>query len=186
MVWGWTIEPVGRRIVEYRMGRFGRQPHRKRRRRGRTGLRHLEDAHRCQRAIRATGALLIRAARHVAGHRRHIRQFGTSRHLCRRRRHQRRNGEPGDNEYREQRGDEPAQDHALPWHRRETLERWPWFTYATARGERQGACRRHSRPNLQAIDREATVSNGSSGARRPCDAFKSWRTRTAGTGRLNR
>jgi hypothetical protein len=37
-----------------------------------------------------------------------------------------------------------------------------------------------------AIDRETTVSTGSSGIRRPCEAFSNWRTRTAGTGRLNR
>jgi hypothetical protein len=37
----------------------------------------------------------------------------------------------------------------------------------------------------QAIDRDETTSSGSS-MRRPCDAFSSWRTRAAGTGRLNR
>src|SRR5262245_12164491 len=39
---------------------------------------------------------------------------------------------------------------------------------------------------IQAIDREGTPGIWSSGERRPCEAFRSWRTRTAGTGRLNR
>jgi hypothetical protein len=37
----------------------------------------------------------------------------------------------------------------------------------------------------QAIDREEAAKNPSSG-RRPWEAFNSWRTRGAGTGRLNR
>jgi len=39
--------------------------------------------------------------------------------------------------------------------------------------------------NFQAIDLDGTTNNCSSG-RRPWDAFSNWRTRTAGTGRLNR
>ena len=37
----------------------------------------------------------------------------------------------------------------------------------------------------QAIDREGTATSGSS-ERRPWEAFSNWRTRTAGTGRLNK
>src|SRR5882672_10861953 len=38
----------------------------------------------------------------------------------------------------------------------------------------------------QAIDRDGTTTSDPSGRRRPCEAFSNWRTRTAGTGRLNR
>jgi hypothetical protein len=39
--------------------------------------------------------------------------------------------------------------------------------------------------DLQAIDRESSAGCASSD-RRPWEAFSSWRTRTAGTGRLNK
>ena len=47
-------------------------------------------------------------------------------------------------------------------------------------------CESGGRKIIQAIDRDAIGSNCSSGERRLCDAFSNWRTRTAGTGRLNR
>src|SRR3569833_1753630 len=37
----------------------------------------------------------------------------------------------------------------------------------------------------QGSERPATMSTGSLASRRPCDAFRRWRMRTAGTGRLN-
>jgi hypothetical protein len=38
----------------------------------------------------------------------------------------------------------------------------------------------------QAIDLDGTANSCSSGERRLCEALSNWRTRTAGTGRLNR
>ena len=70
MVGRWTVEPVGRRVVENRMRRPDRMAHRLGGGQGWPRLNRLQDAYRGQRTVLTVLVLLlVRTAGHVCGHR---------------------------------------------------------------------------------------------------------------------
>jgi hypothetical protein len=112
---------------------------------GRVSLSDRQHAHRDQRAIlTAFVLLLVRTARHVAGHRGHIGHLCDRQPCCRRGCHQRRNNEPNDHKDREQMTDESAKIHDLPSHGTGDLGRQIHFTSLPDRETRSKAPKIHA------------------------------------------